>query len=127
MDGRGFGLKRLLPALAAATAMLATAPGSAQPTHDYFTSLAVHRAAPRQLNQADHDYYVAVFAALDRQDWATAQALLNQRSGGLLHPVAYAELYTAANSPRACPPITRPATNSSRPTRKSAPSSRPSG
>jgi soluble lytic murein transglycosylase len=80
--------------------MLATAPAAAQPTHRYFVNLAASHAAPAQLNQQDREYYSAVFAALDRQDWVGAQALLAQRSGGLLHPVAYAELYTAANSPR---------------------------
>jgi len=93
-------LRKLLTAFAAATTVLTTAPGAAQPTHDYFVNLAAHYSAPRQLNQADHDYYAAVFAALDRQDWAGAQALLAQRGSGLLHPVAYAELYTAPNSPR---------------------------
>jgi hypothetical protein len=80
--------------------LLASAPAAAQPTHDYYTSHAARTAAPRQLDQAAHDYYAAVFAAIDRQDWAGAQALLNQRQPGLLHPVAWAELYTAANSPR---------------------------
>ena len=96
----GTGLRKLLPALAAAGALMATAPAAAQPTRDYYTSLAARTAAPRQLDQQAREYYAAVFAAIDRQDWGGAQALLAQRPGGLLHPVAYAELYTAANSPR---------------------------
>src|SRR5690606_13258720 len=32
--------------------------------------------------------------------WSGAQSLLDQRGGGLLHPVARAELFLAANSPR---------------------------
>src|SRR5690606_34872844 len=100
LDGRGNRLKKLLPALAAATAMMATASAAAQPTHDYYTAHASRSAAPRQLDQQAHDYYAAVFAAIDRQDWAGAQSLLAQRGDGLLHPVAVAELYLAANSPR---------------------------
>ncbi|HYD24106.1 MAG TPA: lytic transglycosylase domain-containing protein [Croceibacterium sp.] len=89
--------------LAVAAALAAALGGGAlhaQPTHDYYTSLAARLAAPRQLSQGDHDYYAAVFAAIERQDWAGAEALLGQRDGGLLHPVARAELYLAANSPR---------------------------
>jgi len=87
-------------ALAACAAVLAPAPALAQTTYDYFTSLAATRAAPRQLNEQERGYYDALFAAIEREDWAGAQALLAQRSDGLLHPVALAELYTAANSPR---------------------------
>jgi soluble lytic murein transglycosylase-like protein len=92
-------MNRFLLALAAATAIGAS-PVAAQPTHDYFSSLAARVAAPRQLSQAEHDYYAAVFAAIDRQDWAGAEALLAQREDGLLHPAARAELYLAAGSPR---------------------------
>lgn len=88
----------------AVAALLASAIGAgtaqAQPTHEYYTSLAARLAAPRQLSQQDHDYYAAVFAAIDAQDWGGAEALLGQRTDGLLHPVARAELYLAANSPR---------------------------
>ncbi len=93
-------MKRLLPVLAAAVSVLVTAPSAAQPTHDYYTARANQSAVPRQLDQQSQDYYAAVFAAIDRQDWAGAQSLLAQRGDGLLHPVAVAELYLAANSPR---------------------------
>ncbi len=93
-------MKRLLPVLAAAVTVLVTAPSAAQPTHDYYTARAAQSAVPRQLDQQSQDYYAAVFAAIDRQDWAGAQSLLAQRGDGLLHPVAVAELYLAANSPR---------------------------
>jgi soluble lytic murein transglycosylase len=99
LDRRGQTMKRLLLALGVATA-LGAAPAAAQPTHDYYSSLAARVAAPRQLSQAEHDYYQAVFAAIDRQDWAGAEALLAQREDGLLHPTARAELYLAAGSPR---------------------------
>ncbi len=93
-------MKRLLPVLAAAVTVLVTAPSAAQPTHDYYTARAAQSAVPRQLDQQSQDYYAAVFAAIDRQDWVGAQSLLAQRGDGLLHPVAVAELYLAANSPR---------------------------
>jgi len=92
-------MKRFLLALGAAV-VLGPLPATAQPTHDYFSSLAAHIDAPRQLSQQDHDYYVAVFAAIDRGDWAGAQALLAQRDDGLLHPAARAELYLAPGSPK---------------------------
>lgn len=93
-------MKRLLPVLAAAVTVLVTAPSAAQPTHAYYTARAAQSAVPRQLDQQSQDYYAAVFAAIDRQDWVGAQSLLAQRGDGLLHPVAVAELYLAANSPR---------------------------
>jgi soluble lytic murein transglycosylase-like protein len=97
-------MKTWLPALAAAAALvgtsMASAPALAQTTYDYFTARAVNSGVPAQLDQRDREYYGAIFAAIDRQDWAGADALLNQRADGLLHPVARAELYLAANSPR---------------------------
>jgi soluble lytic murein transglycosylase len=86
-------------ALAAAVAAALTAtPAAAQSTREYYTAHAA-ASAPQQLDREARDYYRQVFAAIDRQDWAGAQALLAQRSG-ILHPVATAQLYTAANSPR---------------------------
>ena len=86
-------------ALAAALAAALTAtPAAAQSTREYYTAHAA-ASAPQQLDREARDYYRQVFAALDRQDWAGAQALLAQRSG-ILHPVATAQLYTAAGSPR---------------------------
>jgi soluble lytic murein transglycosylase len=85
-------------ALAAVAAALAATPATAQSTREYYTAHAA-ASAPQQLDREARDYYRQVFAAIDRQDWAGAQALLAQRSG-ILHPVATAQLYTAAGSPR---------------------------
>jgi soluble lytic murein transglycosylase len=85
----------LAGALAAA---LTLTPAAAQSTREYYTAHAA-ASAPQQLDREARDYYRQVFAALDRQDWAGAQALLSQRNG-ILHPVATAQLYTAAGSPR---------------------------
>lgn len=95
----GFVLRLWLLALAASVAAF-TVPAAAQTTREYFTAHATRNAAPQQLDREMRDYYTAVFAAIDRQDWTGAQALLNQRDQGLLHAVARAELYTAPNSPR---------------------------
>lgn len=84
---------------AALAALLATSPAAAQTTREYFTAHAAQTTAPPQLDRETRDYYRQVFAAIDREDWAGAQAMLAQR-GGLLHPVAWAEFYLAANSPR---------------------------
>jgi len=94
----------MMKTLAAALALLA-APAAvhAQTSYDYYSGraqLAANPAIPAQLSQQDREYYSAIFAALDRQDWAGAQALLAQRSDGVLHPMALGELYTAAGSPR---------------------------
>lgn len=85
-----------LAALAAASG----APATGQTAREYFVGRAGQNDAPQQLNQQDREYYGAVFAAIDREDWAGAQGLLGQRPDGLLHPVARAELYLAARSPR---------------------------
>jgi len=91
---------RWVTALAAGAALLASVPATAQNTLGQMPAYSASHAAPPQLDQQAREYYVAVFAAIDRQDWAGAQALLSQRAEGLLHPVAWAELFTAANSPR---------------------------
>ena len=99
MDERRVRLNTWVAALTALTAFSAV-PAEAQTTREYFAGRAAQNSAPRQLDQADREYYSAVFAAIDRKDWAGAQSLLAQRSGGLLHPTALAELYLAAGSPR---------------------------
>ncbi|WP_347304316.1 transglycosylase SLT domain-containing protein [Croceibacterium sp. TMG7-5b_MA50] len=92
---------RTILAGVAALALSATA-GQARSSHDYYAGRVQLAATevPAQLNQVDREYYRAVFAAIRRQDWPGAQGLLAQRGDGVLHPVALAELYTAAGSPR---------------------------
>ena len=87
------------PALAAAMLLASTAPADAASTREYFTAR-LRAGPPQQLDQATREYYTQVFAAIDRGDWAAVEALLAQRSDGLLHPVARAEYFLAANSPR---------------------------
>lgn len=91
--------KWLLLALGASSALL-TAPAAAQPTREYYAARIERSAVPRQLDQQAHEFYAAVFGAIDRQDWAGAEALLTQREHGLLHSIALAEIYLAPNSPK---------------------------
>lgn len=67
---------------------------------DYFRSRADRTAVPTLLTQDERAYYRQVFAAIARQDWATARSLLDSRDGGALHDVARAQLYLGAGSPR---------------------------
>ena len=95
-------MKVILASLATLAALAAT-PSAAQSAREYFVARTARNEAPPQLSQQDREYYGAVFAAIDRQDWNGAASLLAQRSDGLLHPVARAELYLAAGSPRVEP------------------------
>ena len=92
-------MKTLVSALAVIAA-LGTAPAAAQTAREYFVARTARTDAPQQLSQQDREYYGALFAAIDRQDWAGAASLLAQRDHGPLHPVARAELYLAPGSPR---------------------------
>lgn len=92
---------RVLGAAALAAALLSgTAPANAESAREYFVARATRSAVPKQLDDADRAYYRDLFAAIDAQDWAKAQAMLSTRSDGLLTPIATAEFYTAANSPK---------------------------
>ncbi|MFB0611588.1 lytic transglycosylase domain-containing protein [Aurantiacibacter poecillastricola] len=66
----------------------------------YFTARLYDRPAPQQLSSEDRAYYDAVFSAIEGGQWGRADELLAQRDRGLLHDVAKAEYYLAANSPR---------------------------
>jgi soluble lytic murein transglycosylase-like protein len=79
-------------------------PADAQPTREYFAALMERSAAPRQLSEPEREQYRAAFAAIDRHDWSGAASLLEQMPDGLLTPVARAELYLAAGSPRVALP-----------------------
>ncbi|MBA4164705.1 MAG: lytic murein transglycosylase [Erythrobacter sp.] len=57
-------------------------------------------AVPQVLSTEERAYYRALFAHLDREEWDKFNALLAERPAGLLHPVATAEYFTHARSPR---------------------------
>src|SRR5687768_11558298 len=67
---------------------------------EYFRARGMTRHAPAVLTREERDYYTALFAAHRREDWAKVQALLAERPDGPLHPVARAEFYLAATSPK---------------------------
>jgi soluble lytic murein transglycosylase-like protein len=91
---------RILGTALATVIMLASAaPAEAASTREYFTAR-LQAGAPQQLAQADRAYYHEVFSAIDRGDWLAVETLLAQRPDGLLHTVARAQYYLAANSPR---------------------------
>lgn len=52
------------------------------------------------LNSSEREAYRGVFAAIRDRNWETAQQRLAAAPRGILHPVARAELYLAAGSPR---------------------------
>lgn len=93
-------MKRLL--LAAAPILLGALPtaAQAQDTRTYFTARITAREVPQQLSEADRDYYTRIFTAIDRELWSEVEMLLAERGEGPLHPVARAEYYLHANSPR---------------------------
>ena len=96
-------MKQAFRALAAVSllgsAALSAAPAAAEGSREYFTARIAQSGAPAQLDPATRQYYAQVFAAIDKQDWAGAQALLAQRDGPL-HSVVQAELYLAPKSPK---------------------------
>ena len=87
-------------ALAAALLAGTAASAHAESTREYFTARIAHSAAPAQLGDADRTFYKNLFAAIDAQDWTEVQTMLAQKPDGLLTPIATAEYYTAANSPK---------------------------
>ncbi|HTK73554.1 MAG TPA: lytic transglycosylase domain-containing protein, partial [Croceibacterium sp.] len=87
-------------AFVAALLLAGTAQAQAESTREYFVARMAHKAAPAQLSEADRTFYRNLFNAIDGQDWTEVQTMLAQRPDGLLTPIATAEFYTAANSPK---------------------------
>ncbi len=78
----------------------AQAQGQIQGSREYFVAHAARAQSPSQLSEADAAYYRSVFSAIDGEKWDEVTRLLGERDGGLLHPVAQAEFYLHARSPR---------------------------
>jgi soluble lytic murein transglycosylase-like protein len=85
----------------AGAAVLAAPAQANSASADYFRARSMASTIPQVLTQDEREYYRAVFAALKREDWATVQAKLAERTEGPLHAVARSEYYLAANSPKA--------------------------
>lgn len=71
-----------------------------QTAAQYFRAKAAQTNVPQVLGEGDRSFYTALFGAIEREEWAKVQELLEQRPDGPLHAVALAEYYTAANSPK---------------------------
>jgi soluble lytic murein transglycosylase-like protein len=94
-------LKRIITACAALGLALAAASGAqARTTLDYFSAHARDNAVPAMLSAEERDYYRALFAAIDAEQWPRVDELFAQRTDGPLHDVARAQYYLAATSPR---------------------------
>ncbi|WP_238473888.1 lytic transglycosylase domain-containing protein [Altericroceibacterium spongiae] len=89
-----------LGVLAISATALCAQPAQARSAREYFVAHATQNGAPTQLDREDTAYYTDLFNAIDRQDWSTVESLFAQKQDGLLHPIARAEYYLAANSPR---------------------------
>jgi len=60
----------------------------------------ISAAVPGVLSNSERAHYRDLFAAIDRQQWDRVTALLNRSENSVLNPIARAEYYTHANSPR---------------------------
>ena len=88
-------------AAALAAPLLGAAPAQANSAAvEYFRGRADRTAVPALLSQDERAYYRDLFTAIRMKDWARTELLLTQKADGPLHPVARAEYYLAAGSPR---------------------------
>jgi soluble lytic murein transglycosylase len=87
--------------IAGGAALMASQPVFAETSsYSYFSTRIAKTQVPDQLSSAERQYYTEVFTAIRSQSWAKASELLDSREKGLLHDIARAELFLAANSPR---------------------------
>lgn len=93
---------KTLTAIAITIASTMHLPAKAQQTDSrtYFTARLYERPAPQQLAAEDREFYDSLFGAIETGEWSRVESLFGQRPSGLLHDVARAEYYLAANSPR---------------------------
>jgi soluble lytic murein transglycosylase-like protein len=77
-----------------------TAPAAAQNARTYYVAHATETKANAQLSRAEREHYAEVFAAIDAKDWEKTRSLLASHQDSLLYPIATAEFYLAAGSPR---------------------------
>lgn len=87
--------------IAGGAALISSQPAVADTSsYSYFSTRIAKTQVPDQLSSADRAYYAEVFSAVRSQNWPKASELLDSRDKGLLHDIARAELFLAANSPR---------------------------
>ncbi len=87
-------------ACASVAAMALPTAAHANSSAEYFRARADSTNVPRILTDPDRQYYRALFAAIDREEWSTVDRMLAERTAGPLQQVARAEYYLHANSPR---------------------------
>ena len=66
-----------------------------------FNSSAIAKDVPSQLKKKQSSHYRALFEALDANQWSTVQALISDAPDSPLKPIAKAEYFLAASSPKA--------------------------
>lgn len=87
--------------IAGAASLMSSQPALADASsYSYFSTRIAKTQVPEQLSSAERQYYTEVFAAIRGQNWVKAGELLDGRDKGVLHDIARAELFLAANSPR---------------------------
>ena len=94
------GIAALLLASTLTTPSIASAQGTGSMVSHYNGGQPVQSSVPSQLSAQEREAYIAVFRAIERQDWATVQQLLDQNRNSVLYQVALAEFYAHPNSPR---------------------------
>ena len=66
----------------------------------YSESATGSQAVPALLNREQRAHYRAVFRAIDQHEWDQVESLLGQKADDLLYPIAAAEYFTDAESPK---------------------------
>ncbi len=94
-----FRLRTIGFAAVAAFSVIPSTVSAGNNTVDYYEARAENSSVPALLSSDDRAYYSQLFAAIGREDWATAERLLAEGDRGPLHQIAMAEYFLHANSP----------------------------
>ena len=87
--------------IAGGAALISCQPAMAEDSsYSYFSDRIAKTRVPDLLSSSERQYYAEVFGAIRGQNWSRAAELLDSHDKGVLHDIARAELYLAANSPR---------------------------
>ena len=92
---------KLKLALTASLLSLAATPALADDGAVLYNSASIAKDVPSQLKRQQSDHYRALFSAMSANQWDVAKNLLDNAPTGPLKPIAQAEYFLAANSPRA--------------------------
>ncbi len=75
-------------------------PAMARSTLEYYSTQSRSSGVPSVLDSDERSYYPTLFDAIETSQWPRVEELLTSKADGPLHPVARAEYYLAANSPK---------------------------